>query len=522
MTYMTLYLSRIRLYQSRLRIRRLRSNIILANELHQYLWILLPLSFFLYLLFQAPHLELRDFDYDEGINLMKAMLLKKGHLLYGEIWSDQPPLFTALLSWAFTFFGETVRTARLLSMILSSLLVGSIFLVVKRTSSIQAAISAVVFLIVSEYYIRLSGAVMIGLPAMAFTMFSLAVLYVGGRSFWQVGLSGFLMACALQTKLFAGFTIPAILFQILIVDREGITASISNRIKLTIVWIASLLLVYLMIGLYFQSLNLDLLFYPHLGEQTRNLGIFIYNSTTFMPNFYQQHYAYLGFTAISIGWAFYYRKSEILLPLIWFATTWGVLSFHRPLWYHHVLQFAVPLSWLSAFCVDALRDIIVCLISRNSLASMPFTRQALISFSIMIGLLLITILYPKLLMARQDEQLNLNRPTFTEPILNHFVSESTNGSVKESNWVFTDRPYYAFVANIPVPPPIAVLSRKRLETGIITEEIMLNVIRDYQPKHLLLERFLFTYSPAFMDDLNRNYALMFEMDHAQYYQRRTE
>ncbi|MBV7331484.1 glycosyltransferase family 39 protein [Chloroflexi bacterium TSY] len=462
-------------------------------------------------------MELRDFDYDEGINLMKSMLLKRGYLLYSEIWSDQPPLFTALLSWTFTLFGETVKTARLLSMTLSSLLVGSIFFVVKRTSSVQAAIMAAVFLIVSEYYIRLSGAVMIGLPAMAFTMFSLAVLFGGKRSFWRVGLSGFLMACALQTKLFAGFAIPAVFMQLLIVDRDETPASIVNRIKLMIVWITSLLLVYLMIGLYFQSLNLDLLFYPHFGEQTRNLGTFIRNSTTFMPNFYRQHYAYLGFAAISVGWAFFHRKSKILLPLVWFATTWVVLSFHRPLWYHHVLQLTVPLSWLSAFCVDALRDFVVCLIPQDTLATMPFAKRTLISSCIVIGLLLITILYPKPLTARQNEQLNLNRPNFTEPALHHFISESANDSKKVPNWVFTDRPYYAFVANIPVPPPIAVLSRKRLETGIITEEIMLNVVRDYQPEHLLLERFLYTYSPAFMDNVKQTYDLMFEADQAQYY-----
>ena len=41
--------------------------------------------------FAAPF----EFDSDEGVNVMKALLLAHGHALYSEVWNDQPPL----LSW---------------------------------------------------------------------------------------------------------------------------------------------------------------------------------------------------------------------------------------------------------------------------------------------------------------------------------------------------------------------------------------------------------------------------------------
>ncbi len=55
---------------------------------------------------RAPYADPRDWDYDEGINLMKVLLVDRGYALYTDIWSDQPPLLTAMLSWWFKPFGS--------------------------------------------------------------------------------------------------------------------------------------------------------------------------------------------------------------------------------------------------------------------------------------------------------------------------------------------------------------------------------------------------------------------------------
>ncbi|HET9953991.1 MAG TPA: hypothetical protein VFQ61_05790, partial [Polyangiaceae bacterium] len=41
--------------------------------------------------------DIFEIDPDEGNNLIKALLLDRGHAFLTEIWSDQPPLFPHLL-----------------------------------------------------------------------------------------------------------------------------------------------------------------------------------------------------------------------------------------------------------------------------------------------------------------------------------------------------------------------------------------------------------------------------------------
>jgi hypothetical protein len=63
-------------------------------------------------------LPLRDalqFGEDEGFEVMKAFLCLKGFRLYQDIWNDQPPVFTALLTEVFRWFGPTMLAARSLA-----------------------------------------------------------------------------------------------------------------------------------------------------------------------------------------------------------------------------------------------------------------------------------------------------------------------------------------------------------------------------------------------------------------------
>jgi hypothetical protein len=60
--------------------------------------IVLALLFFAFTFSYYPFREKLQFDSDEGLNLMRSMLVALGHPLYGEVSSDQPPLFNHLLA----------------------------------------------------------------------------------------------------------------------------------------------------------------------------------------------------------------------------------------------------------------------------------------------------------------------------------------------------------------------------------------------------------------------------------------
>jgi hypothetical protein len=53
-------------------------------------------------------------DLDEGVEVMKGLLLARGYPMYTQIWSDQPPLLTYLLAGAFRIFGFEVDVGRIL------------------------------------------------------------------------------------------------------------------------------------------------------------------------------------------------------------------------------------------------------------------------------------------------------------------------------------------------------------------------------------------------------------------------
>ena len=79
----------------------------------------LPLGLFGGMYFFYPFRQTFEMDFDEGVNLIKALLLLRGFPLYRLVWSDQPPLFTYLLAGEFRLAGLSVNAARLLVLLFS-------------------------------------------------------------------------------------------------------------------------------------------------------------------------------------------------------------------------------------------------------------------------------------------------------------------------------------------------------------------------------------------------------------------
>src|SRR5215510_11760098 len=85
--------------------------------------IMIALIFFVFTYAYYPFREKLQFDTDEGLNLMRSMLVVLGHPLYSEVSSDQPPLFTQLLALLFRVVGFEVNPARLLVLLFAAFLV---------------------------------------------------------------------------------------------------------------------------------------------------------------------------------------------------------------------------------------------------------------------------------------------------------------------------------------------------------------------------------------------------------------
>ncbi|MGD8621486.1 MAG: glycosyltransferase family 39 protein, partial [Anaerolineales bacterium] len=151
-----------------------------------------------------------EFDHDEGINAIKAMLEIQGYPLYSETWSDQPPIFTMLLKLWFQIFGQTVLAGRVLVMLISAGLLWLVIQYLRQFFGNLHALIAAALLLLLPYYLRLSVSIMIGLPAIAFALlsfFGIAQWHRKSSSIWLL-LSAAALGLSIMTKLFTAFLAP--------------------------------------------------------------------------------------------------------------------------------------------------------------------------------------------------------------------------------------------------------------------------------------------------------------------------
>jgi hypothetical protein len=284
-----------------------------------------------------------------------------------------------------------------------------------------------------------------------------------------------------------------------------------RRLRDVAIWGLAVAVPYLAIGLYYQALRPDLLISPHLRMRTRDT--FLEEGTAFFGHFLQLQAVYLCVAAVGVIWAIVRHRRGLLLPLVWFVTTFAIFLYYRPIWYHHVVLLNVPLAWLAAFGVEAWVDG-----WRLALGWQAQGRRWLAFAGLAASAAAVVMVFwvwPKPFTERLDEQMSIYRPLFVWDIQQRLIDEAN----AQGGWIFTDRPYYAFRANTPVIPTVAVLSRKRMEAGIITDEIMLAGIQQYEPTYVLTERFTGAYGASIMDEINAHYEMIAQNDPAQLFRR---
>jgi len=148
---------------------------------------------------------------DEGFELAKATLCLKGYKLYSEVWNDQPPLHTFLITQVLKYLTPSVLGPRLVSVGFATLLLASVFAMALhsgvgvsparvdgesisrwrqagRAVPLQQAGSALalwtaalstVLLMAAPGFLELSSSSMMEIPALAPAVARLCVLLVG-------------------------------------------------------------------------------------------------------------------------------------------------------------------------------------------------------------------------------------------------------------------------------------------------------------------------------------------------------
>ena len=428
--------------------------------------------------------EVFQFDpNDEGIEVIKAVLYREGFALYSQIYNDQPPLFTILLSGWFQVFGQSIVAARLLTLSFSTLLVWAFCQTLRYYVGYVPALIGTGLLIISCNFLRLSVSAMVGLPALALAMASIYAftLYKQTSARLALLISAVLLALSLQIKLFTALLIPLIIFDLVqfsLMQRpqKGLGRVLGREIA---AWLITLISVFVLIGTAYHSLSYEQLIQSHF-DRTVTTAFDATSSYKLFAAFLLQDFDYLLLAIPGVITLWQTKRWLQSLPLIWLIAALLLLVQHRPIWYHHYLLISLPLAWLATYGV-----MLSLVVFRQWQWRSPWQwprgsslRARFAAGCVIFSLLLVPV---KLGVTQLENHRVLAQSPERVQLVNALMTDR-----RSPRWLFTDCPLYAFYAGLKVPPEIAVLSFIRIESHTITKTQLLAVLAKYHPEQALL------------------------------------
>jgi 4-amino-4-deoxy-L-arabinose transferase-like glycosyltransferase len=456
------------------------------------------LAFFLTVLTIGLATHPFEYDTDEGLNLIKAMLLGRGYSLYSQIWSDQPPVFTYLLAWWFKLTGPSVTAGRVLVLGFSCLLLISLYNTVRtiEASRLRAFVAAAMAGLCAWYSYH-SFAVMIGLPALGL---GVCALWLAAQSrlrgnMFLAALAGILMALSLQTKLFTAVFVPSLIVLLLAPIPNLPQSPMRTRLALLVAMLVCCAAVFLGIWLLAHEPALQIVSthttVSDLPDEPRPTKVY-----TVM----RRDWALSLLAVLSI--ALIRRKNvwQHLLPLLWLVVAAIALQMHNPVWRHHSLLLTIPAAWAGALAL-------VWLWNATRFKWLRCAGIALACYIVVFGIrniarLTLFDIPPE---ARQDIRAREELLARVKQCQSH------------TQWLFSDLPMVAFRAGIPTPPSVAVVSVKRMNAGQLSDADIVDAVGKYHPEQIAIGRVPF--SADVIKYFDEHYRLMWQEGKVSHYLR---
>jgi 4-amino-4-deoxy-L-arabinose transferase-like glycosyltransferase len=441
-----------------------------------------------------------EIDPDEGYNLMKVLLVERGHALYTEVWSDQPPAFTYLGVLAVRVFGERPESVRLVTALLSGALVFALADLLRREwpgfVGLAGGLCVALFLSATRSFASYSVAAMIGLPSIAFATLALWALRVSEsrRRGWLVA-AGALFGASLVTKLFTLFLLPllAVLlgFQIYAQGGPERLRAGARALAFWTLGFAGVLL--LGLGPVLAAGEFEQLYATHAAGAGR----------AFRPGalfeFLEDDVWLYTLAVAGLGVAIVRRRAVALLCGAWCSGIGFALLFHTPLWRHHALLLAVPAALLAGVAAGSLLELV-----RTRLSG---ARRGLVFVCLGVPLLLgpLLRLWPRApstgRVARQQQYAA--------------VGAVVQRHARNAKLMVSSRQMYAFRAGVPVPPELAVTSSKRFKSGALSGRKIRELVVTRRPEIVVLDRLWpEAVSDTVRSALRSNYRLVFADERA--------
>jgi len=470
----------------------------------------LPTLGFLLLLFIAVQTALPlgsalQIGADEGFELSKATLQLHGFKLYSDVWNDQPPLHTFMVTGILRNITHSVLGPRLLTVAMAAVFLCGLFGMSNRCNGVAVAAIATGFTILAPGFLELSASCMLEIPCLAASYWAIAALFFFPATRMTSGIvCGSLFAVALLIKLVAAIIAPVIVFCIFILEWNGRSAKNRSRSSRQIVLsscktigmvaISSAavftLVEYLIDGGAFIK-NFHQTWESHFaggksfeygsaGEHVFDWAIFLRHWDTTIP-------ALIGITS-SVRT---FRSSPLnAIPTVWLALMVLVFAFHTPWWPYYYVHISPPLCWLGAIGLTNVWR-------WANQHGQKGLRPTFVAFACCATLWAGSRGYLEVSHVRK-------LPTISEAL----VLEDIRVFKDQVKFMFSDELVYSFYSDIPMPPKLAVLPLKRLWSGEMTNAKMATELAGTRPGLLLLNND--SQERPFTDLVASEYQLIFE------------
>jgi 4-amino-4-deoxy-L-arabinose transferase-like glycosyltransferase len=425
--------------------------------------------------------ELYRIGPDEGCEVAKASMCARGFHLYSQIWNDQPPLHTWLLSSSFKTFGLSMGVARLMASGFGVLLFVALFAVARLASGAIAGLATCAVLLVSPQALPLSFSVMLEVPAMSVALCSLwsALIWKKKRVVFWLALSGTLMAAALQIKFTSAILIPAILVELVLTaaaeDGFG-RGQCASAARVLAIWAVAVLAPFCVIALLFPGWSIDLLWFSHVAASKGAPGGLIH-ATPF-------HY-FSGAAPMLLGTALFlatlavnrqWKKNPCVATML--LTVCWIHWFHRPFWDYYILHFDVVMSLASGISAS--------MFFRGAFPWKRSERSATRGSAVYSTLALSFIVFVLVFSGGPALDRELGILGASERVDQNRLAEDARAAIQEPGLLFSTSPLDGFYTGLPLVPYLAIIPPKRFWSGQINYYMILASLKRSRPTYLLL------------------------------------
>ena len=515
---------------------------VVTEQRNKLFWATLIVILLAFFLWQVNHLEGFRWDYDEGVYMMEARLLRNGYALYADIFSPSPPLFINSLSLAFTLAGPSAQVARAVVVAYSTLGLLSVALIARELQGWVAGLSAVVLLSITPDFFTYSRVCIGDLPAISVAALAILTSLLYRRSRWKGGvlspalsrspelhpersrrgsegivqglskgwlmLSGLALSASILLKFLAAFAVP--LVALIVIETHLKQWSIRQRrerwrlVVMDLLWVGAFFALPILLCLLVYDLGP--MYEQVVKQQWMGRTVFEADAMTSLRRMAVYLFEDRGLAALALYGALttlILRRNKSAQQCCadqqprrgWPVVAWLILVIlmllnHAPLWPHLLMPLLFPLAILAGLGVEEIGHRLKRIGQKQ--CPEPF------------GLSPLTLLRTKPVEGRRKREVvgalvgfcalliyGLNLPdlvradaerlTAPQKPIETFIARFLQAVSGPHDFIITDEPLAAFWADRNVPPPLTDTSLVRMRTGFLTAEQLVSLTEEYDP-----------------------------------------